>query len=212
MTPARGSATTSSKDPGGKQILLLDPSGNLVEPSSHRPGPVDRGPRGRERPGQRRRWEVLPELLALGDRVGAGPGPARGALPGPSGRRGPARVRAGRRGGQRHRRVRHGPTVFAAVAAVPGVVGVNSPYDDPSGSQVSKDGTVAYATILFDRTDEKVTERTVHESSRPGVPRTPAGRRTRSAAGSSRTRRRSVPPRPSVSRRRSSSCSSPSAR
>ena len=68
--------------------------------------------------------------------------------------------------------------VFDAVAAVPGVVGVNSPYDDPSGNQIAKDGTVAYATILFDRTDEKVTERTVHEIKQAVAAETPTGVRT----------------------------------
>jgi len=53
--------------------------------------------------------------------------------------------------------------VFDAVAAVPGVTGVVSPYDTAGSAQVSPDGTIAYATILLDRSDEQVTDRTVHD-------------------------------------------------
>jgi RND superfamily putative drug exporter len=40
--------------------------------------------------------------------------------------------------------------MFAAVAAVPHVSGVTSPYDAAGAAQISKDGTIAFATVAWD--------------------------------------------------------------
>ena len=50
--------------------------------------------------------------------------------------------------------------VFARVAQVPGVTGVESPYAGPGARQVSKDGTVAYATVDFAKRDNDITSQT----------------------------------------------------
>ena len=68
--------------------------------------------------------------------------------------------------------------VFAGVAAVPGVVGVVSPYDDPARTQISKDGRIAYATILLEKSDENVTDRTINDIEKAVAADAPAGVRT----------------------------------
>ncbi|HEV2311325.1 MAG TPA: MMPL family transporter, partial [Acidimicrobiia bacterium] len=50
--------------------------------------------------------------------------------------------------------------VFARVAQVPGVTGVESPYSPFGARQVSKDGTVAYATVDFAKRDNQITTKT----------------------------------------------------
>ena len=50
--------------------------------------------------------------------------------------------------------------VFARVAQVPGVTGVESPYVARGARQVSKDGTVAYATVDFAKRDNQITTQT----------------------------------------------------
>ena len=50
--------------------------------------------------------------------------------------------------------------VFAAVAHVPGVTGVESPYATVGNRQVSTDGTVAYATVDFAERGNQITTQT----------------------------------------------------
>jgi putative drug exporter of the RND superfamily len=50
--------------------------------------------------------------------------------------------------------------VFARVARVAGVTGVESPYAAPGARQISQDGTVAYATIDFGNGDNQVATQT----------------------------------------------------
>ena len=50
--------------------------------------------------------------------------------------------------------------VFARVGQVPGVTGVESPYAGPGARQVSKDGTVAYATVDFAKRANAIASKT----------------------------------------------------
>jgi putative drug exporter of the RND superfamily len=52
--------------------------------------------------------------------------------------------------------------VFAAVARVPGVTGVESPYGALGARQVSKDGAVAYATVDFAKRENQITTQTTN--------------------------------------------------
>jgi RND superfamily putative drug exporter len=52
--------------------------------------------------------------------------------------------------------------VFAAVARVPGVAGVESPYSVAGARQVAKDGTVAYATVDFAKSGNQITSQTTN--------------------------------------------------
>ena len=52
--------------------------------------------------------------------------------------------------------------VFTAVAHVPGVTGVESPYSPAGARQNSKDGTVAYATVDFAKSGNQITSRTTN--------------------------------------------------
>ena len=52
--------------------------------------------------------------------------------------------------------------VFTAVAHVPGVTGVESPYSPAGARQISKDGTVAYATVDFAKSGNQITSRTTN--------------------------------------------------
>ncbi|HEX9506265.1 MAG TPA: MMPL family transporter [Acidimicrobiia bacterium] len=51
--------------------------------------------------------------------------------------------------------------LFAAVAKVPGVTGVVSPYSANAGQQISRDGTAAYATVLFAKRAAKIDQSTI---------------------------------------------------
>jgi putative drug exporter of the RND superfamily len=53
--------------------------------------------------------------------------------------------------------------LFAAVARVPHVTAVVSPYTAEGSRQVARDGGVAYATVQFDRTAEKIPDRTISD-------------------------------------------------
>jgi RND superfamily putative drug exporter len=53
--------------------------------------------------------------------------------------------------------------LFAEVARVPHVTAVVSPYTAEGSRQVARDGGVAYATVQFDRTAEKIPDRTISD-------------------------------------------------
>jgi RND superfamily putative drug exporter len=93
--------------------------------------------------------------------------------------------------------------MLAAVARLPHVTGVTSPFDPTAGKRISKDGTIGFATVLFDQRANVLPTSAILKGSR--APRASAPPGSRSSLAARRSSRRSSPRRA----RRRGSASSP---